>query len=54
MYILTKILLYVIVKVTDDKCKNSERFIWVLMNYQLSVQGKCNQLFILSSISTYG
>ena len=49
MYILTKILLYVIVKVTDDKFKNSERFIWILMNYQLSVsQDKCNQFFILS------
>lgn len=37
MYILTKILLYVIVKDTDNKGMNSERFIWVLMNHQPSI-----------------
>lgn len=46
---LIRVLLYIIVKVTDDKFKNSKRFIWVLMNYEFSVsQGKYNQLFILS------
>lgn len=49
MYIcifLIKILLYIIVKVTDGKLNNSKRIIWVFMNYQFSVtQGKYNPLF---------